>query len=198
MSTQSQTILSKQLRVALKEWDAVCQVLQTGRQIVLLRKGGIEEAIGGFTLEHPQFLLFPTFVHQNREMLKAEYRGSVQLISAEPQTITLAAAGSVTDIIRLKSRRQIDAIDEEHVWTSPLIDMRFNYRPMNPLYLLLVRVYKLPDPVTIQNTPAYAGCKSWVPLENAISTGNALPVLDDPAYQAKRESVLNRIQAGDF
>jgi len=55
----------------------------------------------------------------------------------------------------------MNAIETEHIWTSPLIDMRFNYKPQNPLYLLLVRTYRLAKPVTVDNTPEYAGCKSW-------------------------------------
>ena len=34
------------LQVALKEWATVCHALETGRQTVLLRKGGIYEAAG--------------------------------------------------------------------------------------------------------------------------------------------------------
>jgi hypothetical protein len=101
----------------------------------------------------------------------------------------------VTDIIELKSRAQIDAIDDEHVWTSPLIDMRFNYRPENPLYLLLVRAYRLRQPATLANTPAYAGCKSWVPLDQAVQVGDALPVLDDVTHEVRRASIVERIQS---
>ena len=89
----------------------------------------------------------------------------------------------------------MDALDEEHVWTAPLLDMRFNYKPENPLYLLLVRAYRLHEPVTITNTPAYAGCKSWVPLEQAVPTGDALPVLDDVRYEFRRKTVLKRLNS---
>jgi hypothetical protein len=99
----------------------------------------------------------------------------------------------VTDIIELKSRAQIDAIDDEHVWTPPLIDMRFNYRPENPLYLLLVRAYRLQRPTSLANTPAYAGCKSWVPLDQPIEVGDVLPALDDAKYAARRTSILERV-----
>jgi hypothetical protein len=84
----------------------------------------------------------------------------------------------------------MDALDARHVWTSKLIDMRFNYRPENPLYLLLLRVSKLPEPVTLANTPAYAGCKSWVPLESAVSTVGALPVMSDSRYEDERQAIL--------
>src|SRR3954453_15675961 len=107
--------LPDQLNVALKEWAAVCSALETGRQMILLRKGGILEAIGGFELEHPQFLLFPTYVHQNVGMLKPDAQAGFEPHPAEPERITLSSAGVVTDIVRLQSRAQMDALDAEHV-----------------------------------------------------------------------------------
>jgi hypothetical protein len=66
------------LQVALKEWDVVCRALTSGRQMVLLRKGGISEAgDGSFQVQHDEFLLFPTFLHQNKQMLKPGRSGGV-------------------------------------------------------------------------------------------------------------------------
>jgi hypothetical protein len=177
------------LNVALKEWAVVCQALSTGRQIILLRKGGIYESAGEFELEHRHFLFFPTYLHQNLKMLKSEAHAGFEPHTAEPTQITLTAAGRVTDIIQMKSREQMDRLDAQHIWTPPLIDMRFNYRPENPLYLLLVRAYTLPEPIMVENTPAYAGCKSWVPLEQAVSTAGAKPVLPDADYEQRRAAV---------
>lgn len=186
--------LPPQLHVALKEWATVCTALEQGRQILLLRKGGIHETGGEFHLEHPRFLLFPTYLHQNKEMLKPTEHAGFVAATAEPARITLSAAGEVTDIIQLKSRAQMDTLDDQHVWTKPLIDMRFNYRPDNPLYLLLVRAYKLERPITVENTPAYAGCKSWVPLTRPVQATDSVPTLPDPAYEAKRSVILDRLK----
>jgi hypothetical protein len=185
--------LPSALSIALKEWATVCHALETGRQMLLLRKGGIYEAAGEFELENPQFLLFPTYLHQNLNMLKPHAQAGFEPRSAEPAQIRISAAGEVTDIVQLKSRAQMDALEAEHVWTSPLIDMRFNYKPQNPLYLMLVRAYRLTEPVTVENTPAYAGCKSWVPLDEAIGTGEVTPAIDDAAYDQRRQSILTRI-----
>lgn len=181
------------LQVALKEWAVVCSALERGEQIVLLRKGGIYESAGEFEVEHREFLLFPTYLHQNRRMVKPQFHDRVDQRQVEPDTIVLSSAGVVTDIIQLASRDQMDAIADRHIWTPPLIDMRFNYRPENPLYLLLLRTYRLREPVTITNTPAYAGCKSWVPLDEEVSTPGCTPVFDDAAYEEQRQSILQRI-----
>jgi hypothetical protein len=180
------------LQIALKEWASVCAALETGRQVILLRKGGIYEAAGEFELENPQFLLFPTYLHQNLKMLKPEAHGGFSPLAAEPGEVPIAAAGVVSDIVQLRSRRQMDAIEDEHVWTEPLIDMRFDYKPQNPLYLMLVRAYRM-RPLMVANTPAYAGCRSWVPLDEPIATADATAVLDDAQYDARRKSILDRI-----
>ena len=91
------------------------------------------------------------------------------------------------------SREEIDAIEAEHIWTGPLIDMRFSYKPEKPLYLLIVRAYRLTEPVTIQNTPLYAGCKSWVPLDKPIDASRAVAVMDDIRFAQRRASILDTI-----
>jgi len=182
-------MLPPTITVALKEWAVVCHALETGRQMILLRKGGIVEAIGGFELEHSRFLLFPTYLHQNVSMLKAEAQAGLSHTSAEPEQITIGSAAEVTDLIRLTNRAQMDALEAEHIWAPPLIDMRFNYRPKNPLYLLIVRAYVLAAPVMIQNTPEYAGCKSWVPLSRPIDCTDAKPVIADENFLEHRNGI---------
>ncbi|HEX2971961.1 MAG TPA: DUF1802 family protein [Tepidisphaeraceae bacterium] len=181
------------LQIALKEWASVCSALESGRQMILLRKGGIYEAGGEFEVENRQFLLFPTYLHQKPEVLKPAEHARLEPRNAEPAQVRLSAMGDVTDILQLHSRAQMDRIEEEHIWTPPLIDLRFNYRPENPLYLLLVRVYRLPQPTLVENTLAYGGCKSWVPLAQPIDTRECTPVLDDRDYEARRSRIIDRI-----
>jgi hypothetical protein len=180
------------LDVALKEWASVVSALETGRQILLLRKGGILEQSekNRFSITHNEFAFFPTYLHQSRGELKSEIQ--FEPVAAEPESVRITSAGVVTDILKVESREKIDQLDGQHIWTSSLIDMRFNYKPQNPLYLVLVRAYRLHEPIVLPNTPAYAGCKSWVPLAQAIDTGNASPVLDDVKYEHHRKIIMDR------
>jgi hypothetical protein len=181
------------LDVALKEWNSVVSALQSGRQILLLRKGGILEQGGKnrFSITHNEFLFFPTFLHQSRGELKPDV--AFEPASAEPDVVRITSAGVVTDILKAESRDQVARLDDQHIWSKSLIDMRFNYKPQNPLYLVLVRAYRLHEPIELANTPAYGGCKSWVPLEHSIATGNATAVLDDVKYQHQRKVILDRL-----
>jgi hypothetical protein len=181
------------LDFAMKEWASVIGALESGRQIMLLRKGGILEQgpKRQFEMTHQQFLLFPTYLHQSRGELKPQVE--FEPASAEPQQVRITTAGVVSDIIKVESRQQIDRLDDEHIWTSSLIDMRFNYKPANPLYLVLVRIYRLHEAVILANTAAFAGCKSWVPLDEAIATGDAMAVLDDVRYEHRRSALLAKL-----
>jgi len=184
------------LSIALKEWNVVCDLLLEGKLALLLRKGGIHErgGPGVFELEHPRFLLFPSWAHQKPEMIKPAVRPRVQLLS-EPSEITFRGVGEAVKIWDVNDRTRFapgSEIDELHCWTPAQIDMRFNYKPENPLYLMAVRVYSLATPKTVPNLPAYAGCKSWVPLqaEHVVDGAGAKPVLDDAAFDA----LLARVQ----
>jgi len=182
-----------ELKVALKEWASVCQAMVSGQQMILLRKGGIHEVEGVFQLEEREFLLFPTYLHQNAEMLKPDFRGMLESHTTEPEVVPISAAAVVTDILRIERRSQIDAIYDQHIWGKAQIDMRFNYKPQNPLYLILLRAYVLGQVTNVKNTAAYAGCKSWVPLDVAISMEGAKAALDDANYESRRRSILERI-----
>jgi hypothetical protein len=185
--------LPAELHIGLKEWAAVCSAMADGRQILLLRKGGIHESGGRFELEHPQFVFFPTYLHQDPQMVKPQEQARVQRLSAEPAQVQLSLAGQVTDILRLESRRQMDLLEDLHIWAPALIDMRYNYRPDNPLYLLLVRACRLPGPLTIQNTPEYAGCRSWVPFDRPVSTAGAVPALSQADFEDCRSRIHERL-----
>jgi hypothetical protein len=176
------------LDVALKEWAVVCDLLLEGRLALLLRKGGIHESGGPgvFELEHRRFLLFPSWLHQKPEMIKPEFRGRVQVYGQEPADLTFQAVGEVVRIWRVPSRAALNALDDSHCWTAEHLDMRWNYRPENPLYLVAVRVYRLATPKMVKNTQAYGGCKSWVPLApaDAVDDAGARPVLDEGEFAA--------------
>ena len=52
-------------KVAFKEWAVVVEALGAGEQILILRKGGIHEQRGQFTVAHGEFWLFPTQYHED-------------------------------------------------------------------------------------------------------------------------------------
>jgi hypothetical protein len=90
----------------------------------------------------------------------------------------------------------VDLLEDQHIWDKPLIDMRFDYRPKNPLYLLVLRVFRLAQARTIDNLAAYAGCKSWVPLNAPVCCEGAQPVLSEQQFAERCGIVETAMSAG--
>ena len=92
---------------------------------------------------------------------------------------------------KVPSREAFDSLDDLHPWDTPQIDMRFNYKPDRPLYLLAVQAYRLPAGAVIPNRDAFSGCKSWVPLPpaDAVDVRGAQRAIPEGAF----EMLLNRI-----
>jgi hypothetical protein len=171
------------LQIALKEWHLLCSALLQGQQSILLRKGGILESNNEFELEHPRFLLFPTYIHQDPASVKPAWRDHIVKLPKEPDQITIEGWAEVVKIFEVPSRPAMDALDDLHLWDKPLIDMRFNYRPNNPLYLMVVRAWRLAQSITVPYTIEYAGCKSWVPLETPVPAQDSVQAMDEAHIQ---------------
>ena len=182
--------MEKILNVALKEWSVVCNAILTGQQAILLRKGGIYEAAGEFELEHSRFALFPTLVHQAPQSVKPAWRSAIKTADREPDKITIRGWAEAFWIGRVPGREAFDSLDDLHLWDKPLIDMRFNYRPDFPLYVMVLRGFVLPREVVVKMNDEYAGCKSWVPLREDITLEGSRVVQSDMELQ----HIRNRIE----
>ena len=177
------------IEVALKEWQVVCDLLAGGSQTLLLRKGGIQEGPDGFSISHHRFALLPTRLHQKAEMLKPPFRTLADGGDVEPESFELTHGGEVSDVLVVPSREALDRLNDLHAWDEPYLEMRWNYRPERPLFLVIVRAFKLATATTLKNTYRVAGCKSWVPLEEAGPVEFGEPALGDEAFGALRERV---------
>ena len=56
-SESPEPVLPVTCAFAFKEWAGVCAALESGRQSVILRKGGIADGPGGFVPDHEAFWL---------------------------------------------------------------------------------------------------------------------------------------------
>ncbi|PYT32785.1 MAG: hypothetical protein DMG57_00735 [Acidobacteria bacterium] len=188
------------MNVALKEWSSVIAALDRGLQIFVLRKGGIVEERRGFELRHREFLLFPTFTHQHARYLKPEH----EALALEPENggrIRISHAAQVVDILAAPhSASTFRASDNLHIWNGAFILQRYEYRPDLPLYVIVLRILRLKEPQEIPARPSYAGCKSWVNLTEAISLGEAQPVLPESQFEAQRHDLVDRMsrRSGSF
>lgn len=192
ISSINKLSLSDSISVAaLKEWAMICKAIEDGKQVLLFRKGGIMEYRNGFELKHKVFFLFPTFEHQSLDSIQKEYGKELECLQNQQQQqqhqkqynsqkdrdvhteennalkntikinliVEITYSNEVNDIDKLKE------LEKFHIWNIDYVKMRFNYNPKKPLYLLLVRAYKLNEPIEIFNRPEWSGCKSWIQFD---------------------------------
>ncbi len=176
--------------VALKEWSLLCDILAQGQQAILLRKGGVYESAGEFELEHRRFLLYPTVVHQNPDMLKPEYAPRVTPATREPEKIVIHSWANVFWITPVPDRMRMDRLNHLHIWNEKLLDMRFNYRPNYPLYLVLLDVRRLAQPVELPMHDDYIGCRSWVELKEPLTVGTSEAVHAPAALREIQDCIM--------
>jgi hypothetical protein len=179
-------------RTALKEWAVVIAELREGRQILLLRKGGIHDRGGEFRAIHDRFFLFPTFEHQKSELLVPEAIERHRHLldpAAEAGPLSIDTFAEVRRVIELDQPGKVRRLGAHHLWSERYIDMRLGYRPQKPLVVLLLGVHLLPEAVEIPRRPRYAGCRAWVELEEELDPRGAVPALDDAAFAARAAAV---------
>lgn len=184
-----------ELRTALKEWAIAVSALEAGETIVLLRKGGIREESGRFTVEQRRVLLYPTYEHQKPELLKSDYAGRVQPVASgwHPETVSIGAWADITEILVLTEPEPLAAIAPLHIWNDRFATERFRWKPKSPLYVLLLRVFRLPRVQEIAYRPEYGGCRSWVELQESVSIVGSEPVLSESAYQELTQAVRDTL-----
>ncbi len=149
----------------------VCRALATGRQDVILRKGGIVEPGGEFRVEQSEFLLLPTFLHQSPESLIPEARDLLADIDADrpPEgTVVFRHRAKVRAARRVQRPEDLAAYRPRHVWSDAVVAERF-HRWKDELHVLEVDVIALSAPVSLPWHGDYGGCRSWVELRADVA-----------------------------
>jgi hypothetical protein len=75
---------------------------------------------------------------------------------------------------------------------------RYNWKPRQPLYVLLLRTYRLPQPLMIPYRQEYGGCRSWIDLVEAISIEGVVPVLDDAEYIKQATEIRQIVEKSEL
>lgn len=187
--------------LALKEWSIICKAMEEGKQTILLRKGGILEYKKGFEISQKLFLLYPTLEHQAAEYLQSNYlqeyelllkRNSSEIVQDKVNTLRIMAR--IEAMQEFHDHELLSKLEKYHIWNEKYVNMRMNYNPKKPMNALLLRIYKLSQPISIDVNPEWAGCKSWIDIEVPSRYGNqygnihellnqSVPVIKDKDFQ---------------
>ena len=185
-------MLPSQCQVALKEWAVTIQALSLGQQILLVRKGGIHEEGKDFRVIHPEFLLYSTFEHQREDLLQPESQPALRELLAQPRDeaqINFTHYAKVAELIEISDQEKVDDLSPHYIWTKEYAQSRLHWKPMLPLAVMLLRVYRMENPVSVPFLPEYKGCTSWVDILADVPLGQLQPVLSDEEFQSQMDEI---------
>ena len=195
--------------IAFKEWAVTVRALAEGEQLVTLRKGGIREPDKHFALEHDRFFLYPTFDHQRNDLVRESHQPEMRraleegvwpdeepppgaLIQdggiSQPDRVRLRAWAEVTDHFTIVDPRIVDGLSPFYVWTPDYAEKRLNWKRRHPLNVLLLRVHRIPRPVTVRVRDEYHGCRSWVEVDRELPF-EGTPVMADEEFDRARQEI---------
>lgn len=181
---------------ALKEWSVAVRALREGRQILLLRKGGILDPGGEFEVQARDVALFPTYLHEDEQTDALQpcygaWRSEETRLRPKGEVVRIDAVARITDTVRVRSLDSLVALMSQHIYSESFLRFRWESSPDKPLWALLLRTYNLPRPIVQALEPDHYGCRSWVTLTDPIDTTGAVPALSDHTY-AERVRVTRR------
>ncbi len=190
-------MLPNRCQIAFKEWAITVEALSQGKQILLLRKGGIHEEGKDFRVIHPEFLLYPTYEHQRADLLKPDQQPALaQLLADSPSndTITFSHWARVEEVIEVEDQEKLDNLADYHIWTDEYAQSRLRWKPMMPISIMLLRVYRLENPARLPYSKEYGGCTSWVETLPQIDLGNLQPALSDAEFQRQVADIKGSLE----
>jgi hypothetical protein len=188
---------------ALKEWAVTVEALSRGHQVLIVRKGGI----GGEGVSpapqhrsppaHERFYLFPSHLHQRPELVDPRWHGVFADVLArqdDPERIDLAAYAEIRAAHPVTDPDALAALGTEHILTDDYAAERLRWRRKQPLWAVILRVWRVQDPPVLAVGTEHAGCVSWIDLPATIPAPGALvPALDDEEFAraaGRVESIL--------
>lgn len=178
---------------ALKEWAVVVRAMDLGLQTILLRKGGIAEENRHFSVDAGEFLLLPTFTHQEPDALQDRFKYLMDDPLCRPREdgrVPITHWAKVADVLALRSLEHLGALADHYVWTPEYVAKRLQWKPKYPLNLLVLRLYRLAQPLLVDWRPEFAGCRSWTEIEAPLGPADRVPVLTDAEFEARVGKIL--------
>jgi hypothetical protein len=154
---------------ALKEWASVIEALGAGRQVVLIRKGGLADQ--SFGVEAERFYLFPTNYHDAG--------------SGEPTHVPITHWAEVVKTWQIRDAELLNRLQTLTILDRDAIETRYRFRPDQAINVVAVRAYRLARPVEIAMKPEYAGCRSWVSVDEEIDIDGSVPALAENEMQLR-------------
>lgn len=177
------------IKSGLKEWSAVVDALGSGTQSIIVRT---------YKPSDKSFLLYPTFSFyannasrpENLEKVIQKQYLEAAIKSGQKTTdlaryeylVKMTHFATVTETFPLTTTQQIDALEKFSIWTKDHLRAYAQSSKSKKCYVWLLRVYELPEPLTVGRIAQGGPPNYYVPPRN-IEIDELKPILAEPEYE---------------
>ncbi|MDW0208176.1 MAG: DUF1802 family protein, partial [Nitrososphaeraceae archaeon] len=98
-------------------------------------------------------------------------RNSSEIVQDKVNTIRIIAR--IEAMQEFHDHEILSKLEKYHIWNEKYVRMRMKYNPKKPMNALLLRVYRLPESISVDVQPEWAGCKSWIDIELSKKYGKS-------------------------
>ena len=114
----------------------------------------------------------------------------------QPERVRLRAWAEVVDHVTINDRRTLDSLSPYYIWTPDYAEKRLSWKRRHPLHVLLLRVHRIPRPVTVRVRDEYHGCRSWVEIDRELPF-EGTPVMAEEEFDRARQEIMDRCGAAE-
>ena len=191
------------MKYALKEWSTTAEALGKGLVTAIWRKGGIDDnpsiraKYESFEIKHTNFVFFPTYTHENLEKIKREFYFLYEQSNSVRKEIDIRIKywAEIHEEIAVEKIDQLLNLSNELVNSTEHLVSSWNLHPSHSGKLIILRVYKLANPIIIPNSEEYKGCKSWVEIKADIPRAGSEAVLPYKEFNRKVRLIKELLKA---
>jgi hypothetical protein len=173
--------------IGFKEWAIVCEAMGRGAQSIIVRKGGIAERRRGFSFQHREFFLFPTYFHEQPSKVR-----TIDFDFSEPSVdmVDLKFLAKLDLVRTITSWPSAQALAPMHILQPEVVRERFEYDEAPGVHVAFVRTFQVMPTWTFPSEKKYGGCRSWVNLPSPPGDLRLEPVLSDAEHARRRDDFL--------
>ncbi|MFV0338850.1 MAG: DUF1802 family protein [Chthoniobacterales bacterium] len=172
------------MNIGFKEWAIICDALGTGKQSIIIRKGGIAEGRDGFSFKEREFALFPTWFHE--QIQKTTLPPKTILPPQEEGFCEIRYVASLEWARVITDQKKLYSLRDHHVWDDSVLEERFAYKEASSVWVAFVRIFRLEPSYRLKLERHHGGCRSWVTLPE-ISGCAMVSVLSDEEHLRRKK-----------
>jgi len=144
----------------------------------------------GFEVKHSNFFLYPTYEHQSKESLQPDYVNKLDIVlqnTPRDNRNRISSCATVVQVMEIADEGVLGRLEKYHIWNDRYINVRMRYNPKKPMNVVVLRVYKMNNPIEVDIKPELTGCRSWIPIK--LLSNTKLQAQEESQHEYNNQSV---------